>query len=166
MTYLITFSCYGCHLHGGDSGSVDREHNVPGTPWLEPDAMRVAAEHARMDQAPYRLDEIRRDAVLRAIQQVCAHRGWCLLAVHVRTTHVHAVIEAEVAPERVMNGLKAYASRFLNRMSLDGSNRKRWTRHGSTRWLWKSQQVSAAIQYVVAEQGKAMSVFDADNAAL
>jgi hypothetical protein len=31
---------------------------------------------------------------------------------------------------------------------------------GSTRWLWKLQHVSAAIQYVVAEQGEAMSVFE------
>ena len=48
-----------------------------------------------MDQPPYGLDAMRRDAVLEAIQQVCAHRGWCLLAAHVRTTHVHTVVEAE-----------------------------------------------------------------------
>ena len=31
VTYLITFACYGCHLHGDESGSVDREHNLPGS---------------------------------------------------------------------------------------------------------------------------------------
>ena len=31
MTYLITFACYGCHLHGSESGSVDHEHYVQGT---------------------------------------------------------------------------------------------------------------------------------------
>ena len=41
----------------------------------------------------------------------------------------------------------------LTRMSLDEPNRKRWARHGSTRWLWKPQHVSAAIQYVAAGQG-------------
>jgi len=46
---------------------------------------------------------------------------------------------------------------------LDAPNRKRWARHGSTGWLWKSEQVSAAIQYVVAEQGEAMAVFNADD---
>jgi hypothetical protein len=30
MTYLITFVCYGCHLYGYESGSVDRGHNLPG----------------------------------------------------------------------------------------------------------------------------------------
>jgi REP element-mobilizing transposase RayT len=161
VTYLITFSCYGSHLHGDESGSVDREHNAPGTPILEMDAARLVAERKRMGQAPYSLDQMRRDAVLRALQVACAHRGWGLLAAHVRTSHVHAVVEAEVPPERIMNDFKAYASRCLNRMGLDEPSRKRWTRHGSTRWLWKPQHVSAAVQYAVAEQGDSMSVFEA-----
>ena len=83
VTYLITFACYGCHLHGSESGSVDREHNVHGTPLLEVDSARVAAVEERMDQAPYHLDQDRRDAVLEAIQEVCGQRGWSLLAAHV-----------------------------------------------------------------------------------
>jgi len=163
VIYLIAFACYGCHLHGNESGSVDREHNVPGTPNLEADGKRAAAAAERMDQAPYHLDQIRRDAVLEAIQEVCGHRGWSLLAAHVRSSHVHAVVDAEVPPERVMSGFKAYSSRRLNEMRLDQPNRKRWARHGSTRWLWKPQHVSAAVQYVVAEQGDAMAVFESHD---
>ena len=113
-----------------------------------------------MDQAPYSLDQIRRDAVLEAIQEVCAHRGWNLLAAHVRGNHVHTVVETGVPPERVMSDFKAYTSRRLHRMKLDEPSRKRWKRHGSTRWLWKPRHVCAAIQYVVAEQGDAMSLFE------
>jgi REP element-mobilizing transposase RayT len=160
VTYLITFACYGCRLHGDESGSVDPAHNVPGTPTLEANPVRAASAGQRMDQPPYHLDQIRRDAVLEAIHEVCEYRGWTLLAAHVRSNHVHAVVEAEALPERVMNDFKVYASRRLNRMQLDESNRTRWARHGSTRWLWKPQHVSAALQYVVAEQGDAMSVFE------
>jgi REP element-mobilizing transposase RayT len=160
VTYLITFACYGCHLHGSESGSVDPAHNVPGTPILEGNSARVASEGQRMDQSPYHLDQIRRAAVSESIQEVCAHRGWSLLAAHVRSNHVHTVVEAEVPPERIMSDFKTYASRRLNRMGLEEPNRKRWARHGSTRWLWKPQHVSAAIQYVVAEQGDTMSVFE------
>ena len=39
---------------------------------------RAAAERERMDQAP-----------LEAIQEVCARRGWSLLAAHVRSNPVH-----------------------------------------------------------------------------
>jgi REP element-mobilizing transposase RayT len=113
-----------------------------------------------MDQPPYDLDQIRRNVVLEAIQQVCAHRGWGLLAAHVRSTHVHTVVVAEVPPERVLIDFKAYASRGLNRIALDAPDRRRWARHGSTRFLWKPQHVEAAIQYVVCEQGDAMSVFE------
>ena len=88
---------------------------------------------------------------------MCSQRGWRLLAAHVRSNHVHT---AEVPPERVMNDFKAYASRRLNRMRLDEPDRKRWARHGSTRFLWKPEHVWAAIHYVVDEQGDAMSVFE------
>ena len=160
MPYLITFACYGCHLHGSASGSVDSEHNVHGTPLPEEDLARVTAEEERMDQAPYHLDQIRRDAVLEAIQEVCGRRGWNLLAAHVRSNHVHTVVPAEVPPERVMNDFKAYASRRLNRLRHDEPDRKRWARHGSTRFLWKPEHVSAAIQYVLEEQGDALSAFE------
>ena len=122
--------------------------------------MRAASEVERMDQCPYHLDRIRRDTVLKAIQDVCQYRGWGLLAAHVRSNHVHTVVEAEIPPERVMSDFKAYASRHLNQIGFDEPDRKRWARHGSTRWLWEPKHVSAAIQYVVAEQGDAMSVFE------
>lgn len=112
-----------------------------------------------MDQPPYLLDEGGRATVLGTLREVCAHSGWNLLAAHVRVTHVHAVVEAEVRPERVMNAFKAYASRALNRLERVGPARKRWARHGSTRWLWQDQDVREAIRYVVEEQGEPLAVF-------
>jgi len=160
MTYLITFACYGARLHGDESGSVDRRHNVPGTPVLDANAKRIEIETKLQDQLPYVLDERRRDVVLKSIQEVCRYRGWTLLAAHVRSNHVHTVVVAEPAPERVMNDFKAYASRGLKDTRLDPPDRKRWAHHGSTRWLWKPKEVIAAIQYVVNEQGEPMSVFE------
>jgi hypothetical protein len=136
MRYFITFACYGQHLHGDESGSVDRRHNLFGGRLLHADPGRATAELQKMDQTPYLLDEDSRGAVLEALREVCLHRSWSLLSAHVRTTHVHTVVEAEDRPEKVMNDFKAYASRSLNRLASDGSDRKRWARHGSTRWLW------------------------------
>jgi REP element-mobilizing transposase RayT len=160
-TYLITFSCYGSHIHGDESGSVDRDHNVFGGRLIEADPQRVSAETRRMDQAPYTLDRNHRDAVLTAITERCSERHWRLRAAHVRTNHVHVVIDGDVRPERIMNDLKSCASRYLNRLRLDDPTRKRWARHGSTRWLWKRESVSAAIRYVVDQQGEVMAVFEA-----
>ena len=58
-----------------------------------------------------------------------------LLAAHVRSNHVHTVVDAEIPLERIMSDFKAYAGRRLNRLRLDELNRKRWARHGSTRRL-------------------------------
>lgn len=109
------------------------------------------------------MDLSRRRAVLLSIRERCSEHRWDLLAAQVRTTHVHAVVEGDARPERIMNDLKSYASRCLNRSGLDNPNRKRWTRHGSTRWLWAPDSVSAAIRYVVDEQGERMAVFEASE---
>jgi REP element-mobilizing transposase RayT len=90
------------------------------------------------------------------------HRGWSLLAAHVRTNHVRAIAEADVPPEKVMNEFKSYASRELNRLDRDGADRKGWARHGSTRWLWKDEDLQQALQYVVEEQGEPMALFIAE----
>ena len=145
MHYLITFSCYGHHLHGDESGSVDRKHRLHGGPLVEADAGRVAVERRRMDQPPYEMDQVRRETVLAAIVERCSERKWNLLAAHIRTNHVHIAVEAEVRPERIMNDLKSFASRSLNRVGLDEPGRKRWARHGSTRWLWKPASVAANV---------------------
>ncbi len=163
MRYFITFGCYGARLHGDESGSVDRRHNLVGSRLLEPDAQRVMAERREMLQDPYVLDEARRAVVLAAIRRHCAYRGWTLLAAHVRSNHVHAMVEAETRPERIMNEFKSYASRELNRLPSEGPDRKRWARHGSTRWLWNDEDVRHALQYVIDEQGEPMALYVAEE---
>ncbi len=160
MTYFITFACYGCRLHGDESGSVDKQHNLPGGRLLEANPQRVAAEQESMNQPSYAMDKNRRDAVLASVLERCSASGWNLLAAHVRTNHVHLVIDAEAKPERVMTDLKSYASRYLNQMGMDQPTRKRWGRHGSTQWLWERRDVADAIRYVVDGQGEPMAAFE------
>ena len=85
MRYFITFACYGAHLHGDESGSVDRWHNLPGSRLLEADPRRVSEERHAMTQAPYLLDGGSREAVLKALLEDCLHRDWSLLAAHLST---------------------------------------------------------------------------------
>jgi REP element-mobilizing transposase RayT len=130
---------------------------------VEANPNRVLAERQLMDQRPYGMDRSRRETVLAAMLQRCIDRQWRLLAAHVRSNHVHIVVQGDARPERIMNDLKSYASRCLNALGLDEPHRKRWARHGSTRWLWNPQNVSAAIRYVVDEQGEPMAVFEDDR---
>jgi len=143
MRYFITFACYGSHVHGAEPGFVDRRHNLPGTRTLDADSNRASAETNAMAQLPYLLDERARRLVLQ---------------VHVRTNHLHVIVESEAKPEKVMDDLKSYASRALN-MVESNTSRRRWAHHGSTRWLWTDQDVREAIRYVIDEQGEPMALY-------
>jgi hypothetical protein len=61
-----------------------------------------------------------------------------------------------------MNDLKSYASRALNQAGLDGPERKRWARYGSTLWLGveRDEHLDAAVRYVAEQQGEPMAVYD------
>lgn len=156
-TYLITFACYGSWLPG-QAGAVDRLHNRFGVPFPEV-SHSGESRAADLTRCPsYSLDEERRKVVLKAIQQVSAHRGWKLVAAHVRANHVHVIVDTGQTPEQVMNAFKSYASRALNVTALDTPDRKRWARHGSARYLWTVESVDAAVHYVVCEQGEPMAV--------
>jgi REP element-mobilizing transposase RayT len=163
LAYFITFSTYGTWLHGESPGSVDHEHNQFGRPWLEPNPDQVAAIQRRMTQAPYLLDESRRVVVRDAIVEECRFRGWNLLALHVRTNHVHFVVTADRNPEFVMRLCKAHASKRLNEAELDHPDRKRWTAHGSTKYLWHDDAVAAAVEYTLDCQGEPMALYRPDT---
>ncbi len=151
MVYLITFSCYGSHVPG-DEIFVSRRNNRVGARRSPPSSALASAARAAMIRPAQELDAEQRQIVLLAIVNVCRHRTWTLLAAHVRTAHVHVVVAGDVAPERIMNALKSYASRALN-------CHRRWARHGSTRYLWTPEEGANAIHYVVSKQGEPMAVY-------
>jgi REP element-mobilizing transposase RayT len=164
LAYFLTFTTYGVWLHGRAAGSVDREHNQVGTPFLPADVEREQAECANMRVPAYLLDSDRRTVALQTILEVARHRGWTVWACHVRTTHAHVVITAADKPEKVMSDFKAYASRRLKERLTEPADRKRWTQHGSTRYLWNEEQLAASIEYVVNGQGEPMAVHDGRKA--
>jgi REP element-mobilizing transposase RayT len=159
LAYFITFTSYGTWLHGDSPGAVDRDHNIPGTPFLPPEPERRAASRDRMTQEPYVLDAARRTVVRDAIVEACQFRGWRIHALHVRTNHVHLVVTAEREPEFVMKTCKSRASRWLNEAGFDHPERKRWTDHGSTKYKWDEEGVAAVTHYTLYRQGEPMAVY-------
>jgi hypothetical protein len=157
MTYLLTFTTYGTHLRGDPRGSIDRHENKPGQPTLDPSPHLHSADQSRLQSPPVTLDEPQRRLVLESIQQTCDYRGWLLLAAHVRTNHVHAIISSDTPAEHILRDLKAYASRHLNRAH--GHTPKRWTRGGSTRSLPCLEAIQAATRYVIDAQGSPMALY-------
>ena len=145
-------------MHGDCDGSVDPQHNFFGTRLLEKSEERVRYERWKMQGSPQLLSRNSRAITLRSIEDTCLREKWRLLAAHVRSTHVHAVVGAAGRPEQVLGKLKSCASRALNEAF--GHQKKRWSRHGSTRWLRDPEHIEAAIHYVVQQQGRPMSLFE------
>jgi REP element-mobilizing transposase RayT len=157
VTYLITFCCYGSRVPG-EAGVINHDYHLVGGPNFPESAKVAATTRACMNHEPYVLDSTRRQIVLAAILDVCRHRDWAALAVHVRTKHLHVVVNANATPEIAMNTFKSYSSRALNVQHIDRPQQKRWARHGSTQYLWTKEEVRSAIFYVLAKQGQPMAV--------
>jgi REP element-mobilizing transposase RayT len=156
LAYLLTFCCYATWLPGDPRSYTDRHHNGLGLPRAEPSRGLRATMARRLPQPPYLLDAPARAAVEAAIREHCAHVGWPLHAVHVRTNHLHVVLSGADPPQRMMNALKAWSTRRLRAEGLIGDDVKPWSRHGSVRGLWAARAVEAACRYVVEGQGAAL----------
>jgi hypothetical protein len=97
--------------------------------------------------------------VLGAILETCSFRNWTLLAAHVRTTHVHLVVDGIMEDSRAIRDFKAYASRALNRTGGAGGG----PRGGNARLPVDSRAVRAAVRYVVDGQDSRMAVYIAPD---
>jgi REP element-mobilizing transposase RayT len=147
--YFITWTVAGTWLHGDRRGSVNRVHNLVGRPKLPVNPSNVDEERAAFGQPPIELSTAMREVVEQTVRAHCAFRHWAVLSLNVRTNHVHLVVRAEASPEVVMGQCKAWASRRLREAGLVSSDQKLWTRHGSTRWINRHEDLAAAIDYVV-----------------
>lgn len=160
LAYFITFSTYGTWLHSCAKGSADDEHCGFGEPFLEEDSHLEQQAREKMVQAPYVMSAAEREIVCRAMVTLAADRGWQVLAAHLRSNHVHIVLHAEGDPGRIMSDLKARASRDLTRAGYGSTNRRRWTRHGSTRHLFSEEQIAEKIRYTLDGQGERMACYE------
>jgi REP element-mobilizing transposase RayT len=150
LAYFITFRCYGTWLHGDARGSMDRHTNVYDTPALPPDPSWERRERTLMRHTPLFLTPVMRESVHSAIADLCEHHGWLLYALAVQSNHVHVVVAAAGQPaERVMAALKARATRDLRASGLIEPDRRVWSRHGSTRYVWTERDLDGACAYVI-----------------
>ncbi len=151
--YLITFRCYGTWLHGM-KGSVDRFHNVYGTPTLPADGARWRYNRRALKQPPVYLRPQQRKQVEAAIKKTCEIRKWTLWVTNARTNHVHVVVTSHRSPSQVMNAFKANATRVLKEAGLWKSDLSPWAYGGSKRYLWSDEEIAGAVAYVKYDQGE------------
>ncbi|MBL8183148.1 MAG: transposase [Blastocatellia bacterium] len=136
LAVFFTFRCYGTWLHGDERGSVDRNHNKYATPRIEGNPNWRKYNEKSLLHPPVSLNAARRKSVEKAIRQLCEIRGWRILAINIRTNHVHVVIAiGEKNPKDALIAVKANATRQLREDSLWIEEHSPWADKGSRRNL-------------------------------
>ncbi len=150
LAYFLTWTTYGTRLHGDPRGTVDRDHNRRHTPVLSHSPERMTDAASRLKHPPVVLGNHARQIVNRAIRDHADIRKWRLIALEVRSNHVHVVVTcpSAMSPEEAMAQFKAWGTRHLRSMELVPPSGPVWTDHGSTRWLNKPEHVESAAHYV------------------
>jgi REP element-mobilizing transposase RayT len=150
QAYFLTWSCYGTRLHGDVRGTVDDEHRTFGTPFAPPKPRREAFERELLKCAPVVLSDAMREVVDDTVRAHCVFRRWPLLAINVRTTHVHVVVGAMHRDPGAMAGqFKAWSTRRLREAGLRREDEPVWSKRDSTRYLWTDEHVAEAVDYVL-----------------
>lgn len=155
LAYLITFRTYGNWLHGDKRYSVDvhRDMNIYGASKVLPNDRLSDLMRRNMKNRSFALDMQQRALVSEAMNEVCQYRQYRILALNVRTNHIHVVVSAQEKPEKITDTFKQYATRKLRERKAIDLNTQPWSRGRSRRYLWKDENVDAAINYVLYCQG-------------
>jgi len=161
LAHLITFRTYGTWLHGDKRGSVNRFRNIYGTRRLPADKNWIKVNSERLKREIVILNAAQRTSVEKAIKETCQKRGWILLAINVRTNHVHVVVATGGNHSAAaLNALKANATRVMREDSCWLEASSPWVDKGSRRNLWNQRSVERAINYVLYGQGDDLPDFD------
>lgn len=154
IAYLITIRTFGTWLHGDERGSVDTHgKNISGVPKIAHNENLQNRMKENLKDEIFLFNDKQRFAVEESISETCKIRGYELLAVNVRTNHLHVVVSARSKPETIINGFKSYATCKLRENYLILKDTRVWSRGGSNRYLWKKHHVDLAVDYVLYGQG-------------
>jgi len=160
LALFVSFRTYGTWLHGDKRGSIDRYHNQYRAPYLPPNQRWESYNQQLLKTKPLILKAKHRRLIKAAIRETCDIRKWLLLAVNVRTNHVHSVVSANKKAWIVLNAFKANATRKLREAGLWLHAFSPWADKGSKRKLWNERSVAKAIDYVMNWQGDDLPDFD------
>jgi REP element-mobilizing transposase RayT len=96
---------------------------------------------------PVILNAASRKSVEKAIRDLCIKRNWTLLAINVRTNHIHVVIRiGSKKPKNALIALTANATRQLREDRLWLQEHSPWADKGSKRNLWNEKSIWGTLQ--------------------
>ncbi|MCA8946768.1 MAG: transposase [Planctomycetes bacterium] len=153
LAYHLTFTTYGTWLHGDERGSVDRKSASSVKKYVAPDPVLNEHMAESLRHPKVLLNASARDIVKAAVEDYCEFKCWPLLALNVRTNHVHLVVKAVDQPSKMLNAVKARATRLLREAGEFEPTQPIWTERGNKGRLLTQKAVNDAIDYVNNQQG-------------
>ena len=111
--YFLTFRTYATQLHGDARGSVDPKHNKFGTPRINANPNLQKVMRSQCAESAFILNKSQRETVLQSIINNAQFFKWNLIAAHIRSNHVHAIIQSTISKEKTMAKLIAWAINSL-----------------------------------------------------
>ena len=159
--WLLTWTTYGTWLPGDPRGSVTRvrdqftdrtrsEYDQFETPYLAQAPGLAHASRFAMKGSPTRLTREQAVVVAEDFESTVQYRNWSMIAGSVMANHVHLVVIAPetTRSEKLLQILKSYASRALNRRWELSPGSEWWTASGSRRPLRGDEAIDSASRYV------------------
>jgi len=155
IAYFITFTTYGTWLHGDCRGSVIRRCGC--SEKLPPNTALYNYENRLRKHPPVVLNAAQRKIVHDAVIRHCAHRQWYLIALHVRSNHLHAIVQANSPIKQVTQQLKQWSTRSLRQAGMEAP--VVWTSGASRNYIYEPSKLRQKVHYVLFEQGEMMEYY-------
>ncbi len=144
LAFFITWTVYGSHLQGDDSGWRRRRNGY------QPPQLRLADwRRRRLKYDLMLLSPDERRVVEAECERHCRHRRWHLWAVNARASHVHVVVTADgYSGKTVRDQLKANCTRGLRERWNQFRDRTVWTVGGDWRCINSEDDLETVCLYV------------------
>jgi REP element-mobilizing transposase RayT len=155
IAFFFTWSNYGTWLPGDERGWVEYRRG-----WQLADPIRLLEAQMLQTEDACILSLDERAVVNRAIADHCKFRGWQLHAVNCRSNHCHVVTGAHAKPDKMRVQFKAWGTRRLKEHAQEhkhrspealrrSSRRQWWAERGSNRWIYRLNELSNVVDYVL-----------------
>lgn len=140
LGYMVTWTTYGTWLQGDKRGFVRKGKILRASTKLEQDnRKRQSSDKVSLTQEQR---EIVRNSVLREAESIKEN----VLAISVRSSHIHTVIEGGGKPiSTVVNRFKTAAYYALKECGFEG---KVWTNGYDRRFCFSERELKARVDYV------------------
>lgn len=144
LAFFITWTVYGTHLQGNESGWRKRRKGTqPSQPLLE------QWHRDRLNHPVILLSDDQRVVVEQECQRHCEHRGWHNWAINARSNHCHIAVTATGhSGSIVRDQLKANGTRGLRAHWPAFRDRPVWTHGGDWECINTDDDLEAVCAYV------------------